>query len=128
MDRQLFLTLTTSSQWALFLALAAIIFSWIEKKRWMQLAGQALFVVLAIFSFWVMKTDIILVPEATAGVPAPPEAQALRFFLGLTICGGIALIGLVLNGIKSSFAKIPNLILVPFGLMLFFMVYNLQRL
>lgn len=128
MDRQLFLTLTTSSQWALFLALAAIIFSWIEHKKWIQVTGQALFVVLALFSLWVMQSGIIIVPEVAHDAPAPAEARAMTFFLGLSICGVIALIGLILNGVKSSLAKIPNLILVPVGMMLFFMVYNLQRL
>lgn len=128
MDRQLFLTLTTSSQWTLFLALAAIIFSWIERKKWMQIAGQSLFVILALFSLWVMNSGIIIVPEVAADAAAPPEARALSFFLGLSICGAIALIGLILHLIKSSWVKVPNLVLVPVGLMLFFMVYNLQRL
>ncbi len=128
MDRQLFLTLTSSSQWALFLALAAIIFSWIERKKWVQITGQALFVALAIFSLWVMESGIIIVPEVLPDAPAPAEARALSFFLGLSICGVIALIGLILHIVKSSWAKIPNLILVPVGMMLFFMVYNLQRL
>jgi hypothetical protein len=128
MDRQLFLTLTTSSQWTLFLALAAIIFSWIERKKWIQIAGQALFVILALFSLWVITSGIIPVPPMAPEAPAPPEARALTFFSGLSICGAVAATGLILHAVKSSWVKIPNLILVPVGLMLFFMVYNLQRL
>lgn len=127
MDRQLFLTLTTSAQWLLFISLALLIYSWVDKKRWIQLAGLSCFVALAIYSAWVMLSGIIVVPPVEAGAPAPHEAKALTFFLGLVGCGALAIIGLVLNFAKPQFAKIPTLLLVPAALMLFFMVYHLQR-
>lgn len=127
MDRQLFLTLTTSAQWLLFISLALLIYSWVDKKRWIQLAGLGCFVALAIYSAWVMLSGIIVVPPVEAGAPAPHEAKALTFFLGLVGCGALAIIGLVLNFAKPQFAKIPTFLLVPAALMLFFMVYHLQR-
>jgi len=128
MSRQLFLGITTSAQWVLFFALAFIIYSWIERKKWIEVTGQGLFVALALFSVWVMTSNVIIVPEIAEGEGAPPEARALTFFFGLSILGIIAVIGLVLNYLKSSLSKIPNLILVPVGILLFFMVYHLQRL
>ncbi len=128
MDRQLFLSLTSGAQWALFFALALIIYSWIDRKKWYQLSGQILFVALAIFSLWVMKSGIIIVPEGADGQNVPAEAKALTFFLGLSILGSVALIGIMLHIAKSSLSKIPNLILVPVGMLLFFMVYQLQRM
>ncbi|WP_163707807.1 hypothetical protein [Mangrovibacterium lignilyticum] len=128
MDRQIFLGITTSAQWILFLALSLIIYSWIDRKKWLQLTGQGLFVALALFAVWVMNSGIITVPEVGDGISAPAEARALTFFLGLSILGVVAVIGLVLNYLKSSARKIPNLILVPVGIFLFFMVYQLQRL
>ena len=128
MDRHLFLTLTTSAQWTLFLALCLLIYSWIERKKWLQLGGHLLFVVLAFFSLWVINSGLIIVPPVAEGAVPPAEARAMSFFLGLSLCGIIAAIGLLLSYLKSTFAKIPILILVPVGLMLFFMVYQLQRL
>lgn len=128
MDRQSFLTLTTSSQWILFIALALIIYSWIDKKIKFQVSGQIVFVALAVYAIWIIVSKQIIVPEVAAGIPAPPEARALTFFSGLIACGIFAAIGLLLNFLKSTYAKIPNLILVPFGIFLFFMVYQLQRI
>ncbi|RKD86441.1 hypothetical protein [Mangrovibacterium diazotrophicum] len=127
MDRQVFLAITSSAQWALFLALALIIYSWIERKRWIQFTGQGLFVALALYSVWVLTSGMIVVPEVPEGAVPPSEARALTFFFGLSILGIVAAIGLVLNYLKSTLSKIPNLILVPIGILLFFMVYHLQR-
>lgn len=127
MDRQVFLAITSSAQWALFLALAFIIYSWIERKRWIQVTGQGLFVALALYAVWVLTSGVIVVPAVPEGAASPSEARALTFFFGLSILGIVAAIGLVLNYLKSTLAKIPNLILVPVGILLFFMVYHLQR-
>jgi len=128
MDRQAFLTLTSSSQWLLFLALAMIIFSWVERKKWAQITGQAVFVALAIFAVWVLQSGQIEVPATTGAETVSAEIRAITFFKGLAFCGVVAAIGLILHGKKSTLAKIPNLILIPVALLLFFMVYSLQRL
>lgn len=127
MDRQTFLALTTSSQWILFLAVSLIIYSWVERRKRFQQAGQLLFFLLGIFSFWVIFTHQIVVPEVLAQQPAPKEAQALTYFSGLLLTGGLGLAGYILGLIRTSWAKVPNLILVPVALFLFFMVYQLQR-
>lgn len=127
MDRQLFLTLTQSAQWLLFISLALLIYSWVEKKRWVQITGFSLFIALAIYAAYVMLSGIIVVPSVAADAPVPHEAKALSFFLGLIGCGVFAIVGLILQLKKSQFAKIPTLIIVPIALALFFMVYHLQR-
>ncbi|WP_159519215.1 hypothetical protein [Sunxiuqinia indica] len=128
MDRQAFLTLTSTSQWILFLGIGLIIYSWTKKKQLFQQLGQGTFVVLALFALWVILGDQITVPEITNGQEPPVEAKALTYFSGLVIAGVIAIVGFVLGLKKSSWAKFPNLFLVGGGLALFFMVYELQRL
>lgn len=127
MDRQLFLTLTSSAQWLLLISLALLIYSWLNKKRGVQLAGLGLFVALAIYAAWVILSGIIVVPAVEAGSPTSHEAKALAIFMGIVICGVLALIGLFLHFFQSKFAKIPSLIIVSLSLALFFMIYHLQR-
>lgn len=127
MDRQTFLTLTTSSQWVLFLAIGLIIFSWIEKKKLIQQFGQAAFFLLGIFALWVILSDQIVVPEMVAKNLVPVEAKALTYFSGLVVIGFVGLLAFVLGAVKSSWTKFANMILVAVGMALFFMVYQLQR-
>ena len=127
MDRQAFLTLTTSSQWMLFFAIALVIFSWVEKKKLPQLLGQGVFFILGVFAIWVIYGHRIEVPEHLEPGAVPIEAKAITYFWGLVITGLIGLLALVLSLLKSSWAKFPNLVLVPVGIALFFMVFALQR-
>ena len=128
MDRQAFLALTSGAQWALFLAVGLIIFSWIERRKIIQQAGHLLFFFLGIFSLWVIFSHQIAVPEVLPNQPAPAEARALTFFSGLLVTACLGLVGFILGLVKSSWAKVVNLVLVPVALFLFFMVYHLQRL
>lgn len=128
MERQLFLTLTSTAQWALFLSLILLFYSWVDKKRWMQLAALSLFVALSVYAVWIVQSGIIVVPQPEAGSPAPTEAKVLTFFSGLVICGGLAALSLVLQLTKQRWAAIPAYLLAPIALGLFFLIYHLQRL
>lgn len=128
MDRQAFLTLTTSSQWILFIGIGLIIYSWIEKKRLIQQLGQATFVLLALFALWVLVSGQIIVPEVVSSNVVPVEAKALTYFSGLLVTGLIGVVAFVLGRIESSWAKFGNMVLVAVGLSLFLMVYQLQRM
>lgn len=128
MDRQLFLTLTSTAQWALFLSLALLIYSWLEKKTRMQLAALGLFVLLSGYAVWVIQSGLIIVPQTAAGSPAPTEAKVLTFFSGLIVCGSLAALSLLLRLAKLKWAPVPSYLLVPIALGLFFMIYHLQRL
>ena len=128
MNRQAFLTLTTSSQWILFIGIGLIIYSWIEKKRLIQQLGQATFLLLALFALWVLVTGQIIVPEVVSSKVVPVEAKALTFFSGLLVTGLVGVVAFVLGRIESSWAKFVNMVLVAVGLSLFLMVYQLQRM
>ena len=128
MDRQAFLTLTTSTQWILFLAIGLIIYSWIEKKRLFQQVGQIGFFLLGVFAMWVILSHQIVVPEVPKGANPPAEAIAMTYFSGLIAAGAIGAFAFIMGLLKSSWAKFINMILVPVGIALFFMVYQLQRI
>jgi len=128
MERQTFLSLTTTSQWILFSAMALVIFSWAERKKVVQQAGQLLFFMLGIFSLWIILSGKIIVPHNLPGQPAPLEARMLTYFSGLIITSFLGLVGFILNWRQSSWTKFINLILMPVALFLFFMVYHLQQL
>ncbi len=127
MERQAFLTLTTSSQWILFLAIGLIIFSWVEKKRLYQQLGQGTFVLLGLFALWILLTDQIVLPAVVSDQVVPVEAQALSYFSGLLISGFVAIVAFLLGQAKPRWARFFNMGLVAIGLALFFMVYQLQR-
>jgi hypothetical protein len=127
MERQAFLTLTTSSQWVLFLAIGLIIYSWVDKKIMFQQLGQVVFTLLGIFALWVVLSHQIRIPEVAKGAKPPVEAMALSYFSGLIGTGVIGLFAFIMGLVKSSWAKFINIILIPVALSLFFMVYQLQR-
>ena len=127
MDRQDFLNLTTSSQWILFLAIALIILSWVEKKIIYQQGGQLLLLLLGLFSSWIIASRQIVATEIITGQVVSTETQALSYFHWLLVTGILGLLGFVLSFTKPSWAKIPTIIAIPISLILFFMVYQIQR-
>jgi len=127
MDRHTFLTWTTGSQWILFLAVILIIFSWAERKKRIQQAGQVLFFLLGIFSLWILASRQIVVPDVLQGQAPPVEAKALTYFFGLMVTGVLGMTGFFLGWRQSTWVKPVNIILVVTALFLFFMVYKLQR-
>jgi predicted membrane channel-forming protein YqfA (hemolysin III family) len=127
MDRHIFLAWTTSSQWILFLAVILIIFSWIEQKKQIQQAGQILFFLLGIFSLWIILGEQIVVPDGLQGGETPVEARALTYFSGLVLTGILGLVAFLLGWRQSKWVKPVNIILVTTALVLFFMVYHLQK-
>jgi hypothetical protein len=128
MDRQTFLALTSSSQWVLFLAIGLIIFSWVEKKKFIQQSGQLTFFLLGIFALWVILAKQIVVPDMLPGAPVPAEAKAITYFMGLMVTGVIGLLAFTMSLFKPAWTRFANIVLVTSGLPLFFMVYELQRI
>ncbi|MDD4189951.1 MAG: hypothetical protein PHI28_01350 [Mangrovibacterium sp.] len=127
MDRHAFLAWTSGSQWILFLAMILIIFSWVEQKKGVQPAGHILFVLLGIFSLWMILSGQIAVPKVPNGQIPSAEVKALTYFSGLVITGAMGLAALLLKWCGSKWVKLVNGLLVAFALLLFFMVYQLQR-
>lgn len=127
MDRHVFLAWTSCSQWILFLAMILIIFSWVERKKGVQSAGQILFVLLGIFSLWIIFSGQITAPEVPQYQMPSPEIKALTYFSGLVVTGVMGLVALLLRWRGSKWVKLINGLLVAASLLLFFMVYQLQR-
>jgi len=119
--------LASISQWTLFLGIALILFSWIEKKEKLAIAGQAVLLLLGLLSLWVILTNNNLVPENN-GDPISKEIKILSYFKLAAYFSGFNLISLLLNLFKVRFHKFSLYLVVFTGLMLFFMVFNILQM
>jgi len=115
------------SQWTLFLGIGLILFSWIEKKEKLAMAGQVLFLLLGLLSLWVVLTNTIVVPE-TIGSTIPKEVKILSYFKLTAFFAGFNLISLFLNFYKVRYHKLSLYLVVFVGLMLFFMVFGILQM
>jgi len=127
MQSNSFLGLTSISQWALFLGIAAIIFGWIEKKEKFILIGQLTFLALGFLALYVLLTDKIIVPPNN-GIQIPKEMKVLAYFKSIALFMGLDVISLLMSLFKIRFYKVSTYLLLFFALMLFFMVFNIQQM
>ena len=121
------LSLTSISQWGLFLGIAAIIFGWVEKRERFVFAGQLAFLLIGLLALWVLFNGEIYVPEVTNG-NIPKQLKVLAFFKGVALFTGLTVISLLLKFLKLRFQKASIYVLLFFALVLFFMVFNIQQM
>lgn len=119
--------LASISQWTLFLGIGLILFSWIDKKEKLAIAGQVIFLILGLLSLWVLLTNTIVVPEII-GNTIPKEVKILSYFKLAALFAGFNLISLFLNLFKVRFHKFSLYLVVFVGLMLFFMVFGILQM
>ena len=119
--------LASISQWTLFLGIGLILFSWIDKKEKLAIAGQVIFLILGLLSMWVLLTNTIVVPEII-GNTIPKEVKILSYFKLAALFAGFNLISLFLNLFKVRFHKFSLYLVVFVGLMLFFMVFGILQM
>lgn len=120
------LTVTTISQYSLFLGIVLVLFGWMEKKEKLVFAGQSIFLLLGLLSLWVLLTNAIVVPE-TNGNSVPKEVKILSYFKLAAYFAGFNLISLLLNLFKVRYHKYSAYLVVFLGMMLFFMVFNILQ-
>ena len=129
MDRHYFLTLTTSSQWLLFLAVSMILYARVENREKLFQGGQVLLIILGLFSSWILWSHQIVVPDTVAGGgEAPPEARALTFFSGMIVLAVTGIAGIFFGRKRLKVQKILTVVQFLIGLFFFFMVYHLQKM
>jgi len=119
--------LASISQWTLFLGIGLILFSWIDKKEKLAIAGQAMFLLLGLLSLWVLLTNTIVVQEII-GSTIPKEVKILSYFKLAAFFAGFNLISLLLNLFKVRYHKFTLYLVVFVGLMLFFMVFGILQM
>ena len=120
------LTYTSLAQYGLFLGIGLILFGWIEKKKQISLLGQLVFVLLGFYALWIILSHQIVAP-VVQNTGIPKEIKIRSFFTSLLIGGGIGLITILLNYFNLRLKKISLVILLLYGLLLFFIVYHLQQ-
>jgi len=121
------LSLTSISQWGLFLGIASILFGWIEKRERYIVVGQMSFILIGFLAVWILLTNLIYVPEITNGT-IPKQLRVLAFFKGVALFMGLTVVSLLLKFFKLRFQKASLIILLFFALVLFFMVFNIQQM
>ena len=119
--------LASISQWTLFLGIGLILYSWVEKKEQLAIAGQVIFLVLGLLSLWVLLTNTIVIPE-TIGSTIPKEVKILSYFKLAACFAGFNLISLLLYYFKVRYHKFSLYLIVFVGLMLFFMVFGILQM
>ncbi|MFV0522268.1 MAG: hypothetical protein ACK5MI_07570 [Mangrovibacterium sp.] len=131
MDKQFFLLLTSLAQWGIFVAIVLIIYGKVENKSLVKRMGQGMFVFLGIYALCILVNGVIEIPPYVdiGNVTAEAKTKALVSFIGLAMTGLIGAISLLFSLVnKHKISRIATIILLIFGLLLFFMIYNLQKM
>lgn len=121
------LSLTSISQWALFLGIASVLFGWIEKREKFIFAGQIAFLLIGFMAVWIILTNQIFVPETLTGI-VPKQLKVLAYFKGMTVFMIVTAVSILLKLFKLRFQKASLIFLMLFALFLFFMVFNIQQM
>lgn len=121
------LSLTSISQWGLFLGIVSILFGWVEKRERYIVVGQLAFLLIGFLSVWILLTNLICVPEITNG-NIPKQLRVLAYFKGVALFMGLTVVSILLKLFKLRFQKASLIILLFFALVLFFMVFNIQQM
>ena len=120
------LSLTSISQWGLFLGIAFMLFGWVEKREKFILAAQLAFLMLGFLTLWILLTDQIAAPEANGVLTK--QVRVMAFFKLLAWFSGLNVASVLLRSFKIRFHQASLYILLLFALMLFFMVFNIQQM
>jgi hypothetical protein len=120
------LSLTSVSQWGLFLGIAFMLFGWVEKREKFILASQLVFLLLGFLTLWILLTDQVAAPEANGVLTK--QVRVLAFFKALAWFSGWNVVSLLLRSFKLRFHKASLYLLLLFALMLFFMVFSIQQM
>ena len=120
------LSLTSFSQWGLFLGIVFIIYGWLEKKDKFILAGQLTFLAIGLLALWILMTDQIAVTDAVDDVISK-QTKVRGFFKGYVWFSAVNVIVLLMKVFKVRYQKTAIVVLLLFALLLFFMVYNIMQ-
>lgn len=120
------LSLTSFSQWGLFLGIVFIIYGWLEKKDKFILAGQLTFLAIGLLALWILLTDQIAATD-TVGGAISKQTKVRGFFKGYLWFSAMNVITLMMKVFKLRYQKTALVILLLFALLLFFMVYNVMQ-
>ena len=120
------LGITSVSQWALFLGITLVLYGWMEKNEKFIWGGHFVFLSLGLLSWYLLLSDFVVIP-ATSGDILPKEAKVLAYFKGVALFSALNIIVAMVRLFKWRFQKLTLFVLALFALMLFFMVYNIQK-
>ena len=126
MDDALLKNLIYISQVSLFAGIAMLIFAWVEKKLWIEKAGQLLFVAMGLMAAWIIVYGNLGIEKPADGIMTK-EVKTAFYLFGLIVASVTALAAFILRLMKSKVAAWLNIVLAVAALLLFFLVYELIR-
>lgn len=121
------LSLTSTTQLALFLGIGLILFGWIEKKDKLVLTGQIALFLLGLFALWILLANVIQVPKSAESA-ITKEMKTLGFIKGLIALMIPNAISILMVSKKIRFYKLSITVVLSFALFLFFMVFSIQQM
>jgi hypothetical protein len=133
-------TIITVPQWAVFVAITAVIYGWVEKKKSFRLLGAAILAGLGIFSAWAIYIGALL-PESLFDTTeiyngeelfmpdeVPTQGRLLPFYWGLVASGGIAIAALIAGIFNHRLAKPLVILMCIVALLMFFGILGVARM
>lgn len=120
------LSLTTISQYALFLGIVLVLFGWFEKKERLAFAGQVIFILLGVFSLWILTNSPQTTPEINENLISK-DVKIVSYMKLAVWFSAFNIISLILCLLKSRFYKASLFVAVVAGLALFFIVFNIMQ-
>lgn len=120
------LSLTSISQWGLFLGIVFIIYGWLEKKDKFILAGQFTFLAIGLLALWIIMSRQIGAVDPANGV-ITKQTKVLGFFKGYLWFSLLNVGTLLMKVFKLPYQKAGIIVLIVFALLLFFVVYQIMQ-
>jgi len=132
--------LYTFPQWFVFAAMFVVIYGWVEDKKTFRLIGITIFILLALFSVYVIKGDFLAAgkyptPEEIVGEElgeevisdVPIEAKLLPAYLSFIFAGILAIPAIILDWKEKKYAKLFIILTGLVALMGFFIIVGAIR-
>ncbi|NOY95665.1 MAG: hypothetical protein GXO81_04680 [Chlorobi bacterium] len=129
--------LYTLPQWGIFVGVAMVIYSWVEKKKAIGMVGLSVLVLLGIYATYAIKTGWVSIEfNASGKLPnkgfssegMPIEVKLAPVYWGLVAVGILSLISLTLELTVKKLSGVFKAIASIVALALFFMVYGIIKL
>lgn len=130
----------TVPQWAIFVAVTAMVYGWLEKKKIFGIVGPGILAALGIYAAYVLFAGL-LVPENMLDVSSdlpkdelfnpdelPLEGRLMPFYWGLVCNGVLALVAMIAGIRESNFSGILKSIAGGMAILLFFAMMAVVRI
>lgn len=129
--------LYTLPQWLIFAAFFGVVYGWIEDKKLFRAIGMGVFVLLGIFSVYIISGGY-LAPGAVSSAPLPEtatengqavyvETRLLPAYLSFIVASVLAVLGVIFDLKNMKYARMVIVVTGLTALVGFFIVVGIIR-